>query len=99
MHPKALAPTEFQSLSLKMCSLDLSPVLVKLYNKCLACWNSSSVVPVFRDFRSTADNLAALSERICNSLDASGETRAIALDISKAFDKVWHAGLLHKLKA
>ena len=28
-----------------------------------------------------------------------GETRAIALDISKAFDKVWHAGLLHKLKA
>ena len=26
------------------------------------------------------------------------ETRAIALDISKAFDKVWHAGLLDKLK-
>ena len=39
-----------------------------------------------------------LSERIYNSLDAGGETRAIALDISKAFDKVWHAGLLHKLK-
>ena len=32
-------------------------------------------------------------------MDACGETRAIALDISKAFDKVWHAGLLHKLKA
>ena len=24
---------------------------------------------------------------------------AIALDILKAFDKIWHAGLLHKLKA
>ena len=26
-----------------------------------------------------------------------GATRALALDISKAFDRVWHAGLLHKL--
>ena len=29
----------------------------------------------------------------------SGATRVVALDISKAFDKVWHAGLLHKLKS
>ena len=32
-------------------------------------------------------------------MDVSGETRVIALDISKAFDKVWHTGLLHKLKS
>ena len=53
----------------------------------------------FRAFRSTAHLLTVLSERIYNSLDVGGETRAIALDISKAFDNVWHAGLLHKLKA
>ena len=29
----------------------------------------------------------------------SGATRAIALDTSKAFDRVWHAGPLHKLKS
>ena len=28
----------------------------------------------------------------------SGATRALVLDISKAFDRVWHADLLHKLK-
>ena len=28
-----------------------------------------------------------------------GATRAVALDISKAFVRVWHAGLLHKLKS
>ena len=54
---------------------------------------------VYMPFGSTADILTALSERNYNSLDASGYTRAIALDISKAFDKVCHAGLLHKLKA
>ena len=42
----------------------------------------------FRALRSTADILTVLSERIYNSMDALGETRAIALDISKAFDKV-----------
>ena len=53
----------------------------------------------FRTFLSTADTLTVLSESIYNSLDAGGETRAIALDISKAFNRVWHAGLLHKQKA
>ena len=53
----------------------------------------------FCAFRSTDDIPTVLSERIYNSLDAGGETRAIALDISKAFNKVWRARLLNKLKA
>ena len=53
----------------------------------------------FRAFRPTAVILTVLSERIYNSLDAGGETKAIALDTPKSFDKVWHAGLLHKLNA
>jgi len=32
-------------------------------------------------------------------MDGSGEAREIALDISKAFDKIWHACFLHKLKS
>ena len=31
--------------------------------------------------------------------ERSGATQAVAFDISTAFDTVWHAGLLHKLKS
>ena len=40
-----------------------------------------------------------MSRRIARSFNRSGATRAVALDISKAFGRVWHAGLLHKLKS
>ena len=53
----------------------------------------------FRSSRSTADLLTVLSDRIAGAFNRSGATRAVALDISKAFDRVWHAGLLHKLKS
>ena len=53
----------------------------------------------FRSSRSTADLLTVVSDRIAKAFNRSGATRAVALDISKAFDRVWHAGLLHKLKS
>ena len=37
--------------------------------------------------------------QLARAFNRSGATRAVALDISKAFDRVWHAGLLHKLKS
>ena len=52
----------------------------------------------FRSSRSTADLLAFVSDRIARAFNRCGATRAVAFDISKAFDRVWHAGLLHKLK-
>ena len=53
----------------------------------------------FRSSRSTADLLTVVSDRITRAFNRSGATRAVALDISKAFDRVWHAGLLHKRKS
>ena len=41
--------------------------------------------------------LTVVSDRIARVFNRSGATRAVALDVSKAFDRVWHAGLLHKL--
>ena len=52
----------------------------------------------FRSSRSTADLRTVVSDRIAQTINRSGAIRVVALDISKAFDRVWHASLLHKLK-
>ena len=38
-------------------------------------------------------------DKIVRAFNRPGVTQAVALDISKSFDRVWHAGLLHKLKS
>ena len=53
----------------------------------------------FKSSRWTADLLTVVFDRIARAFNRSRTTRAVALDISKAFDRVWHAGLLHKLKS
>ena len=53
----------------------------------------------FKSSRSTADLLTVVSHRIARAFNRSGATRTVAFDISSAFGRVWHAGLLHKLKS
>ena len=53
----------------------------------------------FRSSRSTVDLLTVVTDKTARAFDRSGTTGAVALDISKSFDRVWHAGLLHKLKS
>ena len=50
----------------------------------------------FRSSGSTADLLTVVSDRIARAFNRSETTRAVALNISKAFDRVWRIGLLHK---
>ena len=40
-----------------------------------------------------------MADRIARAFNRSGAIRAVAFDISKAFDRVWYVGLLHKLKS
>ena len=42
--------------------------------------------------------LISITSNIFYSFEEYDETRAVFLDISKAFDKVWHEGVLYKLK-
>ena len=48
--------------------------------------------------RSTVTQLIEVYHSFCKSIDRNKEVRVIFLDISKAFDRVWHKGLLHKLQ-
>ena len=80
----------------------VSKVFEKLVNNRIVdhlekCGLSSDFQYGFRSSRSTADLLAVVSDRIARAFNRSVAIRAVALDISKAFDRVWHAGLLHRL--
>ena len=53
----------------------------------------------FRAGHSTSDALTYIAQRLTNSINDREEARIVCLDISKAFDRVWHRGLLAKLSA
>ena len=81
----------------------VSKVVEKLENKRLA--DHPEICSLFSDFqyaftssRPTADLLTVVSDRIARDFNSSSATRVVILDISKAFNRVWHAGLLHKLE-
>ena len=52
----------------------------------------------FRPGDSTINHLLSITTDIYEAFEEYDEVRAVFLDISKAFDKVWHEGLIFKLK-
>ena len=52
----------------------------------------------FRPGDSTIYQLLSITSTIYQNFENYDETRAVFLDISKAFDKVWHEGIIFKLK-
>jgi hypothetical protein len=80
----------------------VSKVFEKLLIQCiLPLVASNSLIPDhqfgFRRRHSTIDQTHRLVQRIHTALDFK-QYFAAFLDISQAFDKVWHAGLLYKLR-
>ena len=90
------------------CSVGVLSVVSKVFEKLVnnrivdhqeKCGLFSDFQFGFRSSPLTADLLTVVSDRILRAFNRSEVTRAVALDVSKAFDRVWHAGLLHKLKS
>ena len=52
----------------------------------------------FRPGDCTINQLLSITTTIFESFEEYDETRAIFMDISKAFDKVWHDGFVLKLQ-
>ena len=83
----------------------VSKVFEKLLNNRIVndhlekCGLFSNFQCAFRSSPSSADLLTVVSDRIARAFSRSAATPAVTLDISKAFCRVWHAGLFHKLKS
>ena len=97
-----------RSAAKSYCPVSLLSVVSKVFEKLVnngivdhleKCGLFSDFQYGFRSSRSLADLLTVISDRIDRAFNRSGATWAVALDISKAFNRVWHAGLLHKPKS
>ena len=53
----------------------------------------------FQPKDSTINQLLDITNQFGKALDEGKEIRVVFCDISKAFDRVWHAGLIAKLKS
>ena len=83
-----------RSTAKNYCTVSLLSVVSKVFEKLF-----SDSQYGFRSSPSTADRLTVVSDRISRVLNRLWATQAVAIVVSKAFNRVWNAGLLHKLKS
>ena len=86
--------------------ISLLPICSKIfgrliYNEMFTFFTENNLISPnhsgFRPGESCVNQLFAITHKIYKSFDEGFEVRGVFLDISKAFDKVWHEGLLLKL--
>lgn len=97
-------PGKDTSLPVSYRPISLLPVLGKLfevmiYSRLLRCSYHLIMNEQFgfRSSHSTVQQLTRVSEHISHHLNLKKSTGMFLLDIEKAFDTVWHEGLLYKL--
>ena len=72
-----------------------------LHDRMFECFIENNLISKnqsgFRPGNSCINQLLSITHEIYQCFDDSLKVRAVFLDISKAFDKVWHKGLIFKL--
>jgi hypothetical protein len=94
-----LFPQNYRPISLLS---NVGKVLKKvILTRLVRATNENHVLPDeqfgFRPKHSTADQLIHVTEFISQGINQKESTGAIFLDVAKAFDTVWHDGLVYKL--
>lgn len=69
-----------------------------IYNYCICYQVLTPLQSGFIRGDSTTYQLMDIYNSFIEAVDSGKEVRLVFCDISKAFDRVWHQGLLHKLK-
>ena len=73
-----------------------------LYNEMLNFFLENDLISPkqsgFRPGNSCINQLLSINHEILSVVDIGLEVRGLFLDVSKAFDKVWHTGLIYKLR-
>jgi hypothetical protein len=103
MVPKKISgssnPNDYRGISLLSCVGKLAERVVR--NRLYRFLESKNLIineqSGFRNNRGTADNLVFMTQKIQERLGKKNGSKAcgVFFDISKAFDKVWHAGLIY----
>ena len=92
-------PNNYRPISLTKCIGKLMEKMIK--NKLVFFLNKHKILSDFqsgfREKRNTTDNLFYLSQKALDTFDEGKITCGVVFDIQKAFDKVWHNGLIYKL--
>lgn len=70
-----------------------------IYNYCISHRILTPLQSGFIHGDSTTYQLIDIYNSFIEAVDSGKEVRVVFCDISKAFDRVWHQGLLHKLKS
>jgi len=83
--------------------ISLTSVVCKLYERLIlarmvASFHLDPAQAGFRAGFSCLDQVYQVVDRVYDAFDRLSEVDYAFLDLSKAFDRVWHAGLLHKLR-
>ena len=94
-----LDPNNYRPISITSC---LGKILERIINNRLYTFMEEKKLLAneqsgFRRHRRTADNLFFLIQKITETFSRSKKVCGLFFDISKAFDRVWHEGLLYKL--